>query len=191
MSSGGAWPLWSPEEVAILTDLANARTPVKDIAPLLNRTVVAVRIKRHHLGLPTASGRTYIHMTGTERSVTVAEIKRVVSEAFEIPLDAMTSMSRTRDVARPRQVAMFFAREIGRKSYPRIGAMFGGRDHTTALHARREVERLMGIDQQFKDTVTTLREQLVPANLPETEVYPRNTAEPTHNTTFVAEATGA
>jgi chromosomal replication initiator protein len=80
----------------------------------------------------------------------------MVATHFGVPVEEMKSPSRKRDYTRPRQVAMFFAREIGHKSYPNIGHMFGGRDHTTVIHGVRAVEELMSKDGEFSHEVTSL-----------------------------------
>lgn len=73
--------------------------------------------------------------------VTAAEIRRIVSECFDLPPDALTSATRLRAVAWPRQMAMALAYRFTGLSLPQIGRAFGGRDHTTVLHAVRAVDR--------------------------------------------------
>ncbi|HEY1605048.1 MAG TPA: helix-turn-helix domain-containing protein [Allosphingosinicella sp.] len=71
----------------------------------------------------------------------VAEIQRAVCDHYGLPLRAMTVAGRAREMAWPRQVAMFLCRELTGRSLPDIGRRFGGRDHTTVLHALRAVEK--------------------------------------------------
>lgn len=72
--------------------------------------------------------------------LTVADIQTIVADFYRIPRAEMTSPNRKREVARPRQVAMYLARTIAGRSLNDIGARFGGRDHTTVLHGIRSVE---------------------------------------------------
>ena len=155
---------WSKHEEAFLTECALAKIPTDQIAVALERSEAVVRVKRHKLGLPPPKGAGK-HLMAEHGPVSVAEIKRVVAKHFGVPLESMTSSERGRGVTRPRQVAMFFARDVARKSYPMIGSMFG-RDHSTAIHAFRQVERLIGEDHDFKDELTTLRLSLVPQETP-------------------------
>lgn len=94
------------------------------------------------------------------RRVTIAEIQRSVVERFELRPDDMTSPCRQRYVARPRQVGMYLAHKVAGRSYLQIGRAFGNRDHTTVIHACRQVERLCADDPAFAATVRELAEGL-------------------------------
>jgi chromosomal replication initiator protein len=91
--------------------------------------------------------------------LTVKRIQAVVSAFYGIEPREMTSDRRAREVARPRQIAMYLARETTPKSLPDIGRLFK-RDHTTVMHAIRRVESLMGEDDDFAVDVELLRERL-------------------------------
>lgn len=156
---------WSPNEVAFLRECAFAQIPTTQIAVMLERDPATVRMKRYFLGLHPPGGPTF-HLMTEVGSATVADIKRVVAEHFGIPVEEMVSADRKRGTARPRQVAMFFARELSRKSYPRIGQMFGGRDHSTAIHAVAQVKRLCAEEESFHGEVESLRLLLVDKSSP-------------------------
>lgn len=83
----------------------------------------------------------------------MADIQREVAAFFHIPVAEMVSERRAREVARPRQVAMYLAKKLTPKSLPNIGRHFGNRDHTTVIHAVRQVERLIGEDRDFATSV--------------------------------------
>lgn len=91
----------------------------------------------------------------------VARIQRVVAGHFRIPVTEMISERRARRVSRPRQVAMYFTHELTPLSLPNIGRRFGGRDHTTVMHAIAKVQAVMSEDNDFKDEVRTIRRALV------------------------------
>jgi chromosomal replication initiator protein len=115
-------------------------------------------MKRCKLGMEPPSGR-QVHMTKSAPGApTVAEIQRTVARHFDIAPESMKA--KARETSRPRQVAMFFAREVALKSYPRIASLFGGLDHTTIIHGVRTVERLMAENHDFKDEVEALREEI-------------------------------
>ncbi|MDX9862178.1 MAG: helix-turn-helix domain-containing protein [Rhodospirillales bacterium] len=84
-------------------------------------------------------------------------VQRVTAQVFEIPAHEMKSARRMRRFARPRQVAMFLARELTPKSLPEIGRAFGGRDHTTVMHAIETVGELLARDPDLRRLVDRVR----------------------------------
>ncbi|MFQ5565576.1 MAG: chromosomal replication initiator protein DnaA [Paracoccaceae bacterium] len=95
-----------------------------------------------------------------DRKVTIDEIKRKVADHYNLRLSDLISARRARAVARPRQVAMFLAKTLTSKSLPEIGRGFGGRDHTTVIHAVRKVEQLRETDSQLAEDIELLRRML-------------------------------
>ena len=95
-----------------------------------------------------------------DRRVTIEEIQKKTAEFYKLELRELHSARRARRVARPRQVAMYLARELTSRSLPDIGRRFGGRDHTTVLHACRRIEALCGTDPVFQQEVDFLRKVL-------------------------------
>jgi chromosomal replication initiator protein len=90
----------------------------------------------------------------------VAHIQAVVANYYHIPVREMTSARRAREVSRPRQVAMYLSKSLTPKSLPDIGQRFGGRDHTTVMHAIKQIERLTASDVELAVDVATLRGRL-------------------------------
>lgn len=154
---------WTDADIANLVACAAEKMPTDEIAVMLGRSPAAVRTMRSELGLEPPSGRQY-HSIAAASPVSVADIQRTVAAHFDIPRETMSDATRNRAHARPRQIAMFFARDIARKSYPRIGSLFGGRDHTTVMHAVRTVERMMRENDAFKHSVETLQSEVVSAS---------------------------
>ena len=99
-------------------------------------------------------------LRANDRRVTIDEIQKKVAEHYNIRVADMHSARRARAVARPRQVAMYLAKQLTARSLPEIGRKFGGRDHTTVMHAVRKVEELCGCDQSFGEDVELLRRML-------------------------------
>jgi len=95
-----------------------------------------------------------------ERKVTIDDIKRKVCDHYNLRMTDLVSARRARAVARPRQVAMFLAKTLTQKSLPEIGRGFGGRDHTTAIHAVRKIEQLRETDGQLSEDIELLRRML-------------------------------
>ena len=96
----------------------------------------------------------------SERKVTIEEIIRKVAEHYNLRMADLISARRARVVARPRQIAMFLSKSLTSKSLPEIGRKFGGRDHTTVIHAIKKIEELKLVDVQIADEVEILRRTL-------------------------------
>ena len=99
-------------------------------------------------------------LRASDRKVTIDEIIRKVSDHYNLRMTDILSPRRARTVARPRQVAMFLAKTLTSKSLPEIGRRFGGRDHTTVIHAVKKIEDLKSIDNQIAEDVELLRRML-------------------------------
>jgi chromosomal replication initiator protein len=95
-----------------------------------------------------------------DKKLTIDEIMKKVAEHYCLRLSDMTSARRARAVARPRQVAMYLAKQLTSRSLPEIGRKFGGRDHTTVMHAVRKIEQLAETDAQIAEDVELLRRSL-------------------------------
>ncbi|MEM0924324.1 MAG: chromosomal replication initiator protein DnaA, partial [Pseudomonadota bacterium] len=95
-----------------------------------------------------------------ERKVTIEEIKKVVSNYFNLRMSDLTSARRARTVARPRQMAMYLCKMLTPKSLPEIGRGFGNRDHTTVIHAVKTIEKLKETDGQLAEDLEALRRHL-------------------------------
>jgi chromosomal replication initiator protein len=88
--------------------------------------------------------------------VTINNIQKTVAEYYKIRVSDLHSKSRARQLARPRQVAMALSKELTNQSLPGIGDAFGGRDHTTVIHACRKVAELMNSDSRIKEDYSNL-----------------------------------
>ena len=96
----------------------------------------------------------------SERKVTIEEIIRKVADHYNLRMSDMISARRPRTISRPRQLAMFLAKNLTSKSLPEIGRRFGGRDHTTVIHAVKKIEELKNKDLQIAEEVEILRRML-------------------------------
>lgn len=99
-------------------------------------------------------------LRASDRKVTIEEIQRKVAEHYNIRLSDMIGPKRLRTIARPRQVAMYLAKQLTPRSLPEIGRRFGGRDHTTIMHGVRKIEELMATNSQLADDLQLLRRLL-------------------------------
>jgi chromosomal replication initiator protein len=94
------------------------------------------------------------------RRVKIEDIQRVVARQYNVSRADLLSSRRTANVVRPRQVAMYLAKTLTLRSLPEIGRRFGGRDHTTVLHAVRKIENLVGNDTTLAEEIEVLKRQL-------------------------------
>ena len=99
-------------------------------------------------------------LRANQRRISIDEIQTQVAEHYRIRKAEMTSARRAREVARPRQVAMYLSKQLTPKSLPDIGRRFGGRDHTTVIHAVRQIERLRASDSELDADIRLLTRQL-------------------------------
>jgi len=99
-------------------------------------------------------------LRASERKVTVEEIQRKVSEHYNMRLADMVGPKRHRTIARPRQIAMWLSKQLTQRSLPEIGRRFGGRDHTTVMHAVKRIEELRSQDSQIAEDLEMLRRTL-------------------------------
>lgn len=148
-----------PEDVAGF--LANKITSnIRELEGALNRLAVHADMSGEATSMDTAQDVLSDVLRSYERRITIDEIQRKVAEHYALRLQDMHSSRRSRNVARPRQVAMFLCKKLTPRSLPEIGRKFGGRDHTTVMHAVRKIEELMGEDIAFADDIKVITRKL-------------------------------
>ncbi len=135
-------------------------TNVRELEGALNRLIAHANLFSRKITLETTQEVLHDILKAHDRRVTIDEIQRKVAEHYNIRLTDMASPRRARSVARPRQVAMFLAKQLTSRSLPEIGRKFGNRDHTTVMHAVSRVGDLMERDTSFADDVDLLRRML-------------------------------
>ncbi|MCM0018794.1 MAG: chromosomal replication initiator protein DnaA [Tagaea sp.] len=133
---------------------------VRELEGSLNRIVAHATLVGRAISLEGAQEVLHDILRASDRRVTIEEIQKKVAEHFAIRLADMHSPRRARAVARPRQVAMYLAKQLTSRSLPEIGRKFGGRDHTTVMHAVRKIEELRGSDSAFSEDIELLRRML-------------------------------
>ncbi|MDQ0209141.1 chromosomal replication initiator protein DnaA [Alkalicoccobacillus murimartini] len=94
------------------------------------------------------------------KMLTITDIQKLVGDYYQVKLDDFKAKKRTKSVAFPRQIAMYLSRELTDSSLPKIGSEFGGRDHTTVIHAHEKISRLLGTDEDLQQKVQAITEQL-------------------------------
>jgi chromosomal replication initiator protein len=135
-------------------------TNVRELEGALNRLIAHANLFGRPITLETTQEVLHDILKAHDRRVTIEEIQKRVAEHFSIRLTDMSSARRARAVARPRQVAMYLAKQLTQRSLPEIGRRFGNRDHTTVMHAVSRVGELMSRDAGFAEDVELLRRML-------------------------------
>ncbi|MEO8757944.1 MAG: chromosomal replication initiator protein DnaA [Devosia sp.] len=133
----------------------------RDLDGAVNRLVAANQLTKEPITVALAE-RTLADLVRAReaRRVRIEDILRIVSRHYKVPRNELLSSRRSRDVVRPRQIAMYLAKSLTSRSLPEIGRRFGGRDHTTVLHSVRKVEQMMKDDGDLCQEIELLKRML-------------------------------
>lgn len=134
---------------------------IRDLEGALQRVIASMRLKCiSHVTMDFVQEALRDQLASQDKMVSMGNIKKVVAQYYNIRVNDLDSKSRTRSLARPRQIAMTLAKELTNHSLPEIGEEFGGRDHTTVLHACRKVAELREstpkLDEEYRILLRTL-----------------------------------
>jgi chromosomal replication initiator protein len=133
----------------------------RDLEGALNRLLAHNKLTGHPVTLEMAEREVRDLIRPQEpKRVKIEEIQRIVAHQYNVSRADLLSSRRTANVVRPRQVAMYLAKTLTLRSLPEIGRRFGGRDHTTVLHAVRKIENLVGNDTALAEEIDVLKRQL-------------------------------
>jgi chromosomal replication initiator protein len=144
-----------PEEVAFFV-AKRIRSNVRELEGALRRVLATSRFTGRPVTLELAREALKDLLAAQERLVTIENIQKTVAEYFKIRVADLLSKRRSRSIARPRQVAMALARELTNHSLPEIGDAFGGRDHTTVMHACERVKDLREMERRASEDYLNL-----------------------------------
>ncbi len=133
---------------------------IRELEGALNRVVAYAQLTGETINLDFALATLGDVLRGSVRRVTIDEIQKLVSTHFDLKPVDLVSARRARAVARPRQIAMYLAKRLTTRSLPEIGRKFGGRDHSTVIHAVRRIEELRDTDREVDGAVRVLMREL-------------------------------
>ena len=133
---------------------------IRELEGAFNRLIAYASLSHEAVSYDFAMRTLAELFSNSQRRVTIDEIQRAVSSHFEVKQLDMVSARRERAIARPRQVAMYIAKQLTTRSLPEIGRKFGNRDHTTVIHAVRRIEELRQKDQEIDGAVRALIHRL-------------------------------
>jgi chromosomal replication initiator protein len=149
-----------PEEVAFFV-AKNVRSNVRELEGALRKILAYSRFNQKEVSIQLARDALRDLLSIQNRQISVENIQKTVADYYKIKVADMYSKKRPASIARPRQIAMYLAKELTQKSLPEIGELFGGRDHTTVLHAVRKIsaerQTLSDLNQQLHVLEQTLK----------------------------------
>ncbi len=149
-----------PEEVAFFV-AKNVRSNVRELEGALRKILAYSRFNLKEISIQLAREALRDLLSIQNRQISVENIQKTVADYYKIKVADMYSKKRPASIARPRQIAMYLAKELTQKSLPEIGELFGGRDHTTVLHAVRKMaaerQQMTELNQQLHVLEQTLK----------------------------------
>ena len=149
-----------PEEVAFFV-AKNVRSNVRELEGALRKILAYSRFNQKEISIQLARDALRDLLSIQHRQISVENIQKTVADYYKIKVADMYSKKRPASIARPRQIAMYLAKELTQKSLPEIGELFGGRDHTTVLHAVRKItaerQQMADLNQQLHVLEQTLK----------------------------------
>lgn len=144
-----------PEDVTFFVG-RHIRSNIRDLEGALRRLVANSQFTGIPINLEFAKGALRDMLTAQDRQVTIENIQKAVAEYYKIRSVDLLSNKRSRSITRPRQLAMTLVKELTKHSLPEIGSAFGGRDHTTVLHANKKIKELREIDVTIEEDYRNL-----------------------------------
>lgn len=144
-----------PEDVAFFVG-RRIRSNIRDLEGALRRLAANSQFTGRPVNLDFAKDALRDMLAAQDKQVTIPNIQKTVAEYYKIRTTDLLSSKRSRSIARPRQVAMALAKELTKHSLPEIGNAFGGRDHTTVLHATRKIKSLQETDASIEEDYNNL-----------------------------------
>ena len=148
-----------PEDVVMFL-AKRISSNVRELEGALNRIAAYAAMQNRAIDLEFVGEVLANILRANQRRISIDEIQTRVSDHYRIRKAEMTSARRAREVARPRQVAMYLSKQLTPRSLPEIGRRFGGRDHTTVIHAVRQIEKLRAQDPELDSDIRLLTRQL-------------------------------
>ncbi len=129
---------------------------IRELEGALNRVAAHADLIGHRITIETTKDVLRDLLRSNQKYITIDDIQKKVAEHYNIRIADMHSAKRSRNVARPRQVAMYLSKKLTSSSLPEIGRKFGGRDHTTVMHAVKKINELIVTDRELMENITVL-----------------------------------
>lgn len=152
-------------QISLSTDVAffiakRVRANIRELEGALRRVIATAQFTGRPITVESTKEALKDQIAAQAKLITLENIQRTVAKYYNLKLTDLTGTRRSRSIARPRQVAMSLAKELTNHSLPEIGEAFGGRDHTTVIHACKKIEELREIEPKLSDDYNLLRHTL-------------------------------
>ena len=148
-----------PEDVAFFI-AKNVRANVRELEGALRKVLAYSRFSHKDININLARDALKDLLSIQNRQISVENIQKTVADFYKIKVADMYSKKRPASIARPRQIAMYLAKDMTKKSLPEIGELFGGRDHTTVLHAVRKITAERSVNSELNQQLHVLEQTL-------------------------------
>jgi len=145
-----------PHDVAFFI-AQRIQSNIRELEGALRRVVATARFTRKNISVDFAKKALHDLLSIQEKQITIENIQKIVAEYFKIRVSDLNSKTRSRSIARPRQIAMSLSKELTNHSLPEIGEYFGGRDHTTVLHGCKKVAELLTEDPRINEDINNIK----------------------------------
>ena len=144
-----------PEEVAFFV-AKNVRSNVRELEGALRKILAFSKFNQKEISITLARESLKDLLSIQNQQISIENIQKTAAEYYKVKVSDLLSKRRTRSIARPRQMAMALAKELTNHSLPEIADHFGGRDHTTVIHACRKIKELITTDSALADDYKNL-----------------------------------
>jgi chromosomal replication initiator protein len=153
------------EGIAINEDViqllaANLKSNIREIEGALIRLGAYASLTGQKITVDMAKHILRDLLGGKRKVITIEDIQEVVANRFHVKISDLKSKRRTKTLVYPRQIAMFLSRDLTDASFPEIGRDFGGKDHTTIIHACKQIQKAQEIDTTLRATIESLKEEI-------------------------------
>lgn len=148
------------EDEAISFIAQNITSNIRELEGALNKIAAHCNMMTGNVNIACAENILKDLLRSNIRVITIANIQKKVADYYKISQNELISNRRSRNIARPRQIAMYLAKKLTTKSLPEIGHKFGGKDHTTVIHSVKKIEELIKSDIEISEAVAKLRAEI-------------------------------
>ncbi|MEM7510315.1 MAG: chromosomal replication initiator protein DnaA, partial [Bacteroidota bacterium] len=138
----------------------NVNSNIRELEGALISLLAQSSLNQQEVDLELAKSMLQNFVDSVTKEITIGSIQKIVGELMDVEVEDMKAKTRKRTIVQARQIAMYFAKEMTRHSLKSIGMHFGGRDHSTVIHALQTVTDLIATDKYFKKSVTEIRKRL-------------------------------
>ncbi len=139
---------------------ANVTSNIRELEGCFISLLAKSSLENREINLDLARDVLRLVVSDVRAPITVEEIQRVVSEYYDLPADLLRAKTRKQEIVNARQIAMYLAKELTNCSLKTIGLHFGGRDHSTVIHAYQSVEDQSKLDSKYRDALVSLKKKI-------------------------------